>query len=333
MSKVRIGILGCGKIAEAHLKALQEQPSTYELIAIADIQYDRAQQSASQYNVKAHPSLEAMLAAEKLDLVVLCTPSGLHPSQARICAEADVACLTEKPLGCFYKEALDVVQFFEQRNVPLFVSYQNRYNPTVQTVRKWFEEGKLGKLYMIQANVFWQRPQAYYDTAAWRGSRHLDGGAFMNQACHYVDLVQWFGGEIESVKSEVSTLARNIECEDTGAAIIRFKSNAIGVLAVTMLTYPENHEGSITLLTENATIKIGGKSLNKLELCKSKDESIFTESEKSLDPVNTYGSGHGEYYRKLYHYIKEPYHPEAINGREGLKSLKVLAEIYQEQGY
>lgn len=331
MSKIKIGLLGCGRISQFHLNALKEQPEGYEIVAVADILQDRADKAAADYHAKAYYSLDAMLAADKLDLVVLCTPSGMHPSQAKVCAEANTACLSEKPFGCFYDEAEEVVEFFEKRNVPLFVVHQNRYNPTVQQVRTWFDEGRFGKLYMIQANVFWQRPQAYYDAENWRGKRESDGGAFMNQASHYVDLVQWFGGDIASVKAEVATLGRDIECEDTGAAVIRFNSGAIGVVAVTMLTYPENQEGSLTLLAEHATIKIGGKALNKLEICRGKDESVVVNVENNYEPTTIYGNGHGEYYKKLREYMNEPNHPEAINGREGLKSLKLLTEIYRER--
>jgi UDP-N-acetyl-2-amino-2-deoxyglucuronate dehydrogenase len=331
MSKIRLGLLGCGRIAEMHLKAIKEQSHLYELIAVADEFQDRAQQVGTQLAVNSHLSLQGMLKAEQLDLVVLCTPSGLHPAQAKACAEAGVACLSEKPLGCFYKEAREVVDFFDKKRVPLFVSYQTRYNPIIQKVKKWCDEGKLGKLYLIQANVFWQRPQSYYDVSPWRGSRQMDGGALMNQACHYVDLTQWFGGEVESVKGELSTLDRRIECEDTGAALIRFKSNAIGVIAVTMLTYPENQEGSITIIAENATIKIGGKSLNKLEVCKAKDPSVMIDDDmQNFDPANGYGSGHSEYYNRMSQFMKQPNHPEAISGHEGLKSLKILANIYGE---
>ena len=330
--KIRIGLLGCGRISQFHLNALKDHADLYDIVAVADLLEDRAQKMAQQYHAVAYSSLEAMLGDENLDLVVLCTPSGLHPAQAKLCAEAGVACLSEKPFGCFYDEALNVVEFFEQKKVPLFIVHQNRYNPTIQKVRQWFDEGRLGKIYLIQANVFWQRPQSYYDAEQWRGKRSLDGGAFMNQASHYVDLVQWFGGDVESVKAEIATLDRKIECEDTGAAVIRFKSNTIGVLAVTMLTYPENQEGSLTLLAENATIKIGGKALNKLEVCKGKDSAIFLDAETNYEPTTIYGNGHGEYYRKLSHYFKEnPYHPEAVHGREGLKSLKLLSEIYREQ--
>lgn len=329
---IKIGLVGCGRISQFHLNALKELSQDYKIQAVADILTDRADNMAAQYGAKAYYSLEAMLQSEKLDLVVVCTPSGLHPAHAKVCAEAGVACLSEKPFGCMYDEALEVVEFFEKRNVPLFVVLQNRYNATVDKVRTWFNEGRLGKLYLIQANVFWQRPQSYYDAETWRGKRTLDGGAFMNQASHYVDLVQWFGGEMESVKSEIATLSRKIECEDTGAAVVRFKSNAIGVLAVTMLTYPENQEGSLTLLAENATIKISGKALNKFEICKGKDETIFQECEKmNYEPATIYGNGHGEYYKNLVKFLREPNHPEAINGREGLKSLKLLTEIYREQ--
>jgi UDP-N-acetyl-2-amino-2-deoxyglucuronate dehydrogenase len=330
MNKIKIGLLGCGRISQFHLNALKDQPESFEIVAVADVLTERAHAMATQYHAKAYSTLETMLQSETLDLIVLCTPSGLHPAQAKVCAEAGVACLSEKPFGCFYQEALDVVEFFEQKKVPLFVVHQNRYNPTVQKVRKWFDEGKLGQLYLIQANVFWHRPQAYYDAESWRGKRTLDGGAFMNQASHYVDLVQWFGGDVVSVKSEVATLNRQIECEDTGAAVIRFKSNAIGVIAVTMLTYPENMEGSLTLLAEHATIKIGGKALNKLEICKGKDLDIQDDANQvNYEPGTVYGNGHGEYYKKLQHYLREPYHPDAIHGREGLKSLKLLTDIYQ----
>jgi UDP-N-acetyl-2-amino-2-deoxyglucuronate dehydrogenase len=329
MKKINVGLLGCGRIAQFHLDALRGLPESFNIIAVADLLADRSETIAIRYGAKAYTSLPSMLQNEKLDLIVLCTPSGLHPAQAKLCAEAGIACLSEKPFGCSYQEALEVVELFESKKIPLFVVHQNRYNPTVQKVRKWFDDGVLGQLYLIQANIFWHRPQAYYDAESWRGKRALDGGAFMNQASHYVDLVQWFGGEIVSIKSEIATLSRQIECEDTGAAVIRFKSNLIGVIAVTMLTYPENLEGSLTLLAENASIKIGGKALNQFEICKIKDPSIKTNLESiNYEPATIYGNGHREYYRKLVQYLDEPYHPEAIHGRECLKSLKLLTTIY-----
>lgn len=332
MKKIRLGLVGCGRISEFHLKALHTLPDFYEVVAVADTALDRAQNLADQYHFRAHSSLEALLANEKLDLVTLATPSGLHPSQALQCAQAGVGCVSEKPLGCFYDEAEKVVREFEKRNLPLFVVHQNRWNPTVQKVRKFFDSGEMGKLYLIQANVFWQRPQSYYDAEPWRGRRDLDGGAFMNQASHYLDLLQWFGGPLDRVTSELDTFGRKIECEDTGAAVIRFQSGAIGVVSVSMLTYPENLEGSLTFIAEHATLKIGGKALNQFEVCRAKNQAYFIEAEKeNYEPKTVYGNGHQEYYKKLYTHFHNSGHPEAVTGREGLKSLKLITEIYRKR--
>lgn len=328
MSKIRVGLVGCGRIAQFHLDALKAN-SHYAIEAVCDVLADRATAAAVKYGARAHSSMEEMLASARLDLIVLTTPSNLHPSQAIQCADAGIACLSEKPFGVFYEEALRAVEHFEVKRVPLFVVKQNRYNPTVQKVRSWYESGILGQIYLIQANVFWQRPQSYYDAETWRGKRAQDGGAFMNQASHYVDLVQWFGGEVTSVQSELATRARKMECEDTGAALIRFKSGTIGTIAVTMLTYPENAEGSLMILAENGTIKIGGKAMNKLELVRVK--GVSEVDNVSYEPSTVYGNGHTEYYRQLVEFLANPQHPGAITGREGLKSLKLLTEIYRDE--
>ncbi len=333
MNPIRIGLAGCGRIAQFHLDALKNLPA-YQLSAICDPNLDRATAVSTAWGAKGFSSLQSMLESEQLDLVVLATPSGFHPRQARQCADSGVACLSEKPFGVYLEEAQQVVEYFESKGLPLFVVNQNRYIPVVEKIRGWFDRGLLGKLYMIESSVFWHRPQSYYDTESWRGRRDTDGGAFMNQACHYVDVVQWFGGEVDHVKSEVATFARKIECEDSGALLIRFKSGAIGVLAVTMVAYPENIEGSITFICEKATIKIDGRGLNKLEICRAEDPSVVSEADElNRNPVADFGSGHAEYYRRLVRFFREPNHPEAITGRESLKTLRVLAGIYQEQDH
>jgi UDP-N-acetyl-2-amino-2-deoxyglucuronate dehydrogenase len=146
--------------------------------------------------------------------------------------------------------------------------------------------------------------------------------------------VQWFGGPVARVQSELGTFGRKIECEDTGAALVRFHSGAIGVLAVSMLTYPENLEGSLTFLFDKATLKVAGKALNKLEVCRAEDPTVTAEAnaaDVNYEPKTIYGNGHAEYYKRLTRFLKEPSHPEAITGREGLKSLKLLNDIYRER--
>lgn len=182
---------------------------------------------------------------------------------------------------------------------------------------------------MITANVFWTRPQEYYDLAPWRGTWELDGGAFMNQASHYVDMVQWFGGPIAEVKAITATLARNIEAEDTGSAIIRFQNGAIGSINVTVLTYPKNLEGSITILGEKGTTKVGGMAMNKIEHWQFADRQDYDAEveQANTNPGSVYGFGHSGYYRNVLGSIKKSVKPVS-DGHTGYMSLAIIEAIY-----
>ena len=156
----------------------------------------------------------------------------------------------------------------------------------------------------------------------------------MNQASHYVDMVQWFGGPIEEVKSFTATLARNIEAEDTGSAIIRFQSGAIGSINVTMLTYPKNLEGSITILGEKGTVRVGGKAMNQIEKWEFADQQDYdAEVENaSTNPSSVYGFGHNGYYRNVLDCLQHNVRPSS-NGQEGRKSLSLLTEVYRNSSH
>jgi UDP-N-acetyl-2-amino-2-deoxyglucuronate dehydrogenase len=235
-------------------------------------------------------------------------------------------------MACRIGEADQLIKACDEAGVILFVVLQNRLNPSIQLVRRAFEEGRFGKIYMITSNVFWTRPQDYYDMASWRGTWALDGGAFMNQASHYVDMVQWFGGPIEEVKSITATLARNIEAEDTGAAIIRFADGAIGSINVTMLTYPKNIEGSITILGEKGTVRVAGTSMNKIELWEFTDKQVYDDEvqQSNTNPTSVYGFGHVGYYRSVLNTLYETNHAIS-DGLEGRKSLELLTQIYKKE--
>jgi len=173
--------------------------------------------------------------------------------------------VTEKPMGITLKSVDELIKTADDNKVKLFVVKQNRLNTTMQLLKRAILKNRFGRIYMVQSNVFWQRPQEYYDMADWRGTWEFDGGAFMNQASHYVDALYWLIGSVESVTAETATLARKIEAEDSGSAVIKFRNGAIGSINVTMLTYPKNYEGSITILGEKGTVKIGGLAVNKIE--------------------------------------------------------------------
>jgi UDP-N-acetyl-2-amino-2-deoxyglucuronate dehydrogenase len=182
----------------------------------------------------------------------------------------------------------------------------------------------------VQVNVFWTRPQAYCDSAKWRGTWELDGGAFMNQASHYVDLLNWLIGPVECVQAMTGTLARNIQVEDTGVMNIRWRNGALGSMSVTMLAYPKNLEGSITVLGERGTVRIGGVAVNEILEWSFADErdSDATVKQASYETTSVYGFGHPLYYRNVVDVMRGRCEAET-DGREGLTSLELLIAAYR----
>lgn len=328
---INIGLIGCGRISKSHFEAIAQQPNA-RCIACCDIIEERAREAAIKYSIPNWTTnYEDILNDRNIDVVSICTPSGLHPEHGIQAAKAGKHVLTEKPMACRLNEADQLIEACDKVGVKLFVVLQNRLNPAVQLVRRAFDEGRFSKIYMIVSNVFWTRPQEYYNMASWRGTWALDGGAFMNQASHYVDMVQWFGGPIKEVKSITATLARNIESEDTGSVIIRFQNGAIGNINVTMLTYPRNLEGSITILGEKGTVRIGGTSMNLIEQWDFADLQNYDAylEKANTNPESVYGFGHGVYYNKLINCLNGKFE-QITNGIEGRNSLCLLEAIYNQ---
>jgi UDP-N-acetyl-2-amino-2-deoxyglucuronate dehydrogenase len=327
---IQIGLIGCGRISKNHFEAIAAQPDAC-CIACCDIIEDRAREAAERYQIsKWYTDYREMLSDPDIDLIAICTPSGLHPEHGIMAAQAGKHVLTEKPMACRLREGDQLIKVCETAGVKLFVVLQNRLNPSIQLVRRAFEQGRFGKIYMISSNVFWNRPQDYYDMAPWRGTLALDGGAFMNQASHYVDMVQWFGGPFAEVKAITATLARNIEAEDTGSAIIRFASGAVGSINVTTLTYPKNLEGSITILGEHGTVLVAGTSMNRIDHWEFADKRSYDQEVEHFNtaPDSIYGYGHNGYYRNMIDCLMNKA-GALSNGLEGRKSLNLLEQIYQ----
>jgi UDP-N-acetyl-2-amino-2-deoxyglucuronate dehydrogenase len=328
---IRLALVGCGRISERHFEAI-DQHAELTLVAVADDVPERARAVGEKYGVPAFSSYTAMLAETDADAVVICTPSGLHPRHGILAAQKGLHVICEKPMATRLEEADALVKTCDEAGVYLFVVKQNRLNPGVQLLKHAIELGRFGRVYMASVRVFWNRPQAYYDTAPWRGTWEFDGGAFMNQASHYVDLIQWLMGPVESVSAKIATLARRIETEDTGAAILRFRNGALGVLETTMLTYPRNLEGSMTILGERGTVQIGGTALNRVvewEFAEYHDDDREAEAlRRAPDPLSVYGSGHRPYYDNVVRVLRGEAAP-GTDGREGRKSLELILGIYE----
>lgn len=328
--KIKVALVGCGRISENHLKALEAYEDAIELVDICDTNLEALGRVGKKYpDVNCHTSLSEMLLHSKSDLVILCTPSGLHSRQAVEVASSGRHVITEKPMATRWGDGLRMVEVCDEFNVRLFVVKQNRYNQTLVALKEAIEQKRFGKIYTVGVNVFWTRPQEYYDSAEWRGTWEFDGGAFMNQASHYVDLLDWMIGPVESVMAYTATQSRSIQVEDGGVAALKWRSGTLGTLNVTMLTYPSNLEGSITVIGETGTVRIGGVAANKIEQWsflnpQSSDAKI---KDLSYEVSSVYGSGHMLYYQNVIDVLHGKSNP-LTDGREGLKSLEILIALY-----
>ncbi len=327
--KVRFAVIGCGRIAQNHFEAIKQHSSRAELSAICDIDPAALTRAQEKTGTRGFASLTELLASVKADCIVLTTPSGLHSRQAAEAARAGFDVMTEKPMATRWSDGQTMVRACDEAGVRLFVVKQNRRNRTLQLLKQAVDQARFGRIYMVNVNVFWTRPQSYYDSAAWRGTWEFDGGAFMNQASHYVDLLDWIAGPVESVMAYTGTLARNIEVEDTGVAALKWRNGAMGSINVTMLTYPKNLEGSITILGERGSARIGGVAVNEIkhwefDAAHPMDAEIH---DASYQTTSVYGFGHPLYYDNVINTMRGDAQPET-DGREGLKSLELLIALY-----
>jgi UDP-N-acetyl-2-amino-2-deoxyglucuronate dehydrogenase len=330
VQKIRFAVVGCGRIAQNHFAALKQHSERAELVAVCDNRPQALTEAVVTTGAQGYASLDALLAGSDADVVVLATPSGLHSRQAIKVAQAGRHVLSEKPMATKWDEGVAMVRACRDAGVKLFVVKQNRLNATLKLVKRAVEQGRFGRLAIVNVNVFWTRPQSYYDEAPWRGRWDMDGGAFMNQASHYVDMVDWLVGPVDNVHAYTATLARDIEAEDTGVMSLRLRSGALASVNVTMLTHNKNFEGSITLLGERGTVRVGGVAVNKIEHWEfdtpHEDDAKVASASYGVESV--YGPGHPLYYDNVINTLQGLANA-AVDGYEGLRSLEVLIAAYR----
>lgn len=334
MKPINIAILGYGRVAPTHREAILALAPHARLAAVCDTRPEALTRALNDLPIPQsppptpHSSLDTLLADPSIDLVSVCTPSGLHAQHGIACARAGKHVLVEKPIDVTLPAAEALVHACETAGVHLFPVYQNRLNTTIQLLKQAIDLGRFGKIHAINSTVIWHRDQAYYDSDPWRGTRAMDGGAFMNQGIHFLDAMHHLGGEITSVQSSLATLARSIECEDTGAAILRFKSGAIGTLFVTMLGIHDT-EGSLTVIGEHGLVTIGGLALNTIErweFTTPHPEQDALARDADYHTASVYGNGHKAFYRNALKTLQSGAPPKSAAPE--LESLNVLLRIY-----
>ncbi|CCW30373.1 Myo-inositol 2-dehydrogenase [Xenorhabdus nematophila F1] len=326
--KIKFALVGCGRISKNHFDSLAAHKDNAELVAICDTDNAALHAAVEKTGVQGFNNLHNMLDNISADIIILTTPSGLHPEQAIACLEKGFHVITEKPMATRLSDGERMVKAADKVGKRLFVVKQNRLNATLQLLKRAVEEKRFGQINMVHLNVFWTRPQDYYDQAAWRGTWEFDGGAFMNQASHYVDLLEWLIGPVKDIQAMMSTHL-DIEAEDTGVLNIKWRNGALGSMAVTMCTYPKNLEGSITILGEKGSARVGGLAVNEIQEWNFADEKDYDQQVKdaNYETTSVYGFGHPLYYKNVIDVMRGEAE-SMTDGREGLKSLELLIAAY-----
>ena len=323
-------LIGCGKIGKRHAEQMVQHG---KLIAVCDIVKEHADELALQYNAKAFYCIEDLIANTTLvNVAAICTPNGLHAQHTIFFLNAQYHVLCEKPMALTVADCNKMIEAADRNNKKLFCVKQNRFNPPVAAVKKVIDEGRLGKIYSVQLNCFWNRNKEYYKNS-WRGTKDLDGGTLFTQFSHFIDLLYWMIGDIKDAKAIVKNFAHQniIEFEDTGVVIIEFVNGAIGTINYTVNSYNKNMEGSLTIFAENGTVKIGGEYLNELTYQNIKDYTI--ENLPAGNTSNNYGtyqgsmSNHDKIYENIINVLLHDV-SISVNAFEAMKTVEIINKIY-----
>ncbi len=329
MGVLRFAIIGCGRIAPRHAESLQKIEGV-KLVACADVNQDRLNSFSKKYSLKEFSSIQDLLDWGQFDVACICTPSGMHADHAIQVMRQGKHVVVEKPMALQLEDADRMIETSEQFNARLFVVKQNRFNLPVLALRQALEQKRFGKLVLGTVRVRWSRDQKYYDQDSWRGKWALDGGVFANQVSHHIDLLEWCMGEVDTVFSKTATQLVNIECEDTGIAILKFKSGALGVVEGTTAVRPKDLEGSLSILGEKGTVEIGGFAVNQIRhfnFVEPLAEDADVVKNFSTNPPNVYGFGHLNYLQNVVDSLSRGT-AALVDGLEGKKSLQLISAIY-----
>lgn len=333
--KIKFSIIGCGAIAARHAEHITHLG---RLVSVCDIRKDRALPFAQKWNVKAHYSLDEMLAAsERPDVIAVCTPNGFHAEHAVAALKAGFHVLCEKPMALTTRDCERMIMIAEKAGKRLFVVKQNRFNPPVEEVKRLLDEGMFGKILSVQLNCFWNRNEDYYKRSDWKGTKRLDGGALFTQFSHFIDLLYWMFGDMKEIKAYVGNSNHPyIEIDDHGVVMFRFYDDIIGTINYNVNCHKKNLEGSITIFGEKGTVKIGGQYLNVLEYASIEGYTprMLPEGNKP----NDYGAYQGSMsnHDKVYENVIDVLRGGGIvstSGIEGLKTVEIINRIYEQARY
>ena len=331
---MRYALIGCGRISPNHIEAAKNNNLLFT--AMCDINTDAMKEKSSRFELEAvrqYTDYHEMLEQEKPELVAIATESGKHAAIAIDCIKAGCNVIVEKPIALSIRDADAIIHAGKETGVVVCANHQNRFNKSVQYIRKALEAGRFGKLSHGAAHVRWNRGRGYYDQAPWRGTWAQDGGCLMNQCIHNIDLLRWMmGDEIDEVMAYTDQLQHPyLEAEDLGIALVRFSNGSYGIVEGTTNVYPKNLEETLYLFGEKGTVKAGGTSDNIIEEWQFADKLDDPEEVKkhfSENPPNIYGFGHTPLYADVIEAIKTG-RPPLVDAEAGKRALELVLAIYQ----
>ena len=333
---MRYALIGCGRISPNHIMAAKN--NHLDIVAVCDIVKENALDKILKFDldankVKVYEDYRDMLEKEKPELVAIATESGKHADIALKCIAAGCHVIIEKPIALSIADADAIIQAGKEKGVLVCANHQNRFNKSIQEIRKAIEKNRFGKLLYGTAHIRWARNHEYYDRASWRGTWEQDGGALMNQCIHDIDLLRWMmGDEIDMVYGMTDRLMHPyIEAEDLGLAIVKFKNGSYGTIEGTTNVYPKNLEETLYIFGEKGTVKAGGEAVNIIEEWKFSDyfgDEEDVKKECSENPPNVYGFGHSKLYKNVINAI-EGKEDLVVDGEAGKRALEIVLAIYK----
>ncbi len=322
---LKLGLIGCGKIGQKHLQALVHQKD-FVLMATADTELERAQAASVAFDAEAYSSALDMLNHETLQAVIIATPSGTHKDLALLSLDHACHVLIEKPLTLNYRDAREVLNHAQAKDLRVSVTQFNRLLPSVSRMLQVVAEDGLGRIINGGISVRWARPQSYYDEAPWRGTRSMDGGVLFNQAIHALDVLLQAMGPVEEVFSYAATMTHQIEAEDTVAGTMRFVSGALASIVATTSVPNTNLEERITLVGDEGVVVIG-PSAAEIEVWRVGDEDEqAVQRELAELPARPSWRSHGDALVDFAHAIRQHTDPE-LSGQSAIMSVAVVEAL------
>ena len=330
---IKFGVVGCGHIGKRHAEMVKRHPEA-QLMAMCDPR-PASETGAGQFGVPVFADMESMLRdLPDIDVVNVCTPNGLHAKQSLMALEARKHVVCEKPMGLSKAECEEVLYKALQMHRTVFGVMQNRYSPPSQWIKSVIDEKRLGDIYLVQVNCYWNRDERYYKKGGWKGTNSLDGGTLFTQFSHFIDIMYWLFGDITEIQARFADFnhAGLTDFEDSGLVTFRFVNGGMGCINYSTSVWDRNLESSLTVIGSKGSVKIGGQYMDQVEICHIKEYAMPELA--PTNPANDYGAYKGS--ANNHSFIIENV-VDTLKGRttlttnalEGLKVVEIIERIYK----